>query len=38
MRGPGPKWHVKHRRWLGFNSEAVPPVGQRELSLLCCQP
>ena len=32
MRGPGPKWHAKHQRWLRFDSEAVSPDGQRELS------
>jgi hypothetical protein len=28
LRGPGPKWHAKHRAWLRFASEAVPPGGQ----------
>jgi hypothetical protein len=32
MRGPGPKWHAKHQRWLRFDSEAVSPDGQRQLS------
>jgi hypothetical protein len=32
MRGPGPKWRAKHQPWLGFESEAVPPAGQHELS------
>jgi hypothetical protein len=32
MRGPGPKWRAKHQRWLRFDSEAVPPGGQYELS------
>ena len=32
MRGPGPKWHAKHQRWLRFGSEAVSPDGQRQLS------
>ena len=32
MRGPGPKWHAKHRPWLRFDSEAVPPSGRHELS------
>jgi hypothetical protein len=30
--GPGPKWHAKHQRWLRFDSEAVSPDGQRQLS------
>jgi hypothetical protein len=34
MRGPGPKWRAKHQRWLKFDSEAVPPVGQHQLSPL----
>jgi len=32
MRGPGPKWRAKHRPWLRFDSEAVPPGEQHELS------
>ena len=32
MRGPGPKWRAKHQPWLRFDSEAVPPAGQQELS------
>ena len=32
MRGPGPKWRAKHQPWLRFDSEAVPPAGQHELS------
>jgi hypothetical protein len=32
MRGPGPKWRAKHQPWLRFDSEAVPPTGQHELS------
>ena len=32
MRGPGPKWRAKHQHWLRFDSEAVPPGGQHELS------
>ena len=33
MRGPGPKWRAKHQPpWLRFNSEAVPPAGQHQLS------
>jgi hypothetical protein len=31
MRGPGPKWRAKHRRWLRFDSEAAPPAGRHEL-------
>jgi len=32
MRGPGPKWRAKHQPWLMFDAEAVPPVGQHDLS------
>ena len=32
MRGPGPKWRAKHQPWLSFDSEAVRPGGQHELS------
>ena len=32
MRGPGPKWRAKHRRWLRLDSAAVSPDGQRQLS------
>jgi hypothetical protein len=32
MRGPGPKWRAKHQPWLRFESEAVRPGGQHELS------
>ena len=32
MRGPGPKWRAKHQPWPKFDSEAVPPAGQHELS------
>jgi hypothetical protein len=32
MRGPGPKWLAKHRPWLRFDSEAVPPGGPHEFS------
>jgi len=32
MRGPGPKWRAKHQPWLRFDSEAVPPGRQHELS------
>ena len=31
MRGPGPKWRAKHQHWW-FDSEAVPPGGQHDLS------
>ena len=31
MRGPGPKWRAKHRPWLRFDAEAVPPGGQHDL-------
>ena len=34
MRGPGPKWRAKHQRWLNFDSQAVPPTGQHQLSQL----
>jgi len=34
MRGPGPKWRAKHHPWLKFDSEAVPPAGQHQLSPL----
>jgi hypothetical protein len=32
MRGPGPKWRAKHQRWIKFDSEAVSPAGQHQLS------
>jgi len=32
MRGSGPKWRAKHQPWLRFDSEAVPPAGQHQLS------
>jgi hypothetical protein len=32
MRGPGPKWRTKHQPWLKFDSQAVPPAGQHQLS------
>jgi hypothetical protein len=32
MRGPGPKWRAKHQPWPRFDSEAVPPTGQHQLS------
>ena len=32
MRGPGPKWRAEHQPWLRFDSIAVPPGGQQELS------
>jgi hypothetical protein len=34
MRGPGPKWRAKHQPWLKFNSQALPPTGQHQLSPL----
>jgi hypothetical protein len=34
MRGPGPKWRVKHQPWLGVDPQPVPPAGQRQLSPL----
>jgi hypothetical protein len=38
MRGPGPKWRAKHHPRLGFDSEAVPPGGQHELSPVYVRP
>jgi len=38
MRGPGPRWHAKHQPWLRFDSEAVPPAGQHELSPVYVRP
>ncbi len=32
MRGPGPKWPARHQPRLRFDSEAVSPGGQHELS------
>ena len=32
MRGPGPKWRAKHQPWSRFDSEAVPPGGQHDVS------
>ena len=32
MRGPGPKWRAKHQPWPRFDSEAVAPAGQHQLS------
>jgi hypothetical protein len=32
MRGPGPKWRAKHKPWLSFDSGAVSPAGQYQLS------
>jgi hypothetical protein len=32
MRGPGPKWRAKHQSRPRFDSEAVPPAGQHQLS------
>jgi len=31
MRGPGPKWCVKHQRWLRFDSEALPTGDRHDL-------
>jgi hypothetical protein len=31
-RGPGPKWHAKHQSWPRFDSAAVPPRGEDQLS------
>jgi hypothetical protein len=38
MRGPGPKWRARHQPWLRFESEAVPPGGQHELSPVHVRP
>ena len=38
MRGPGPKWRAKHQPWSRFDSEAVPPAGQHELSPVYVRP
>ncbi|SDI27175.1 MULTISPECIES: hypothetical protein [Bradyrhizobium] len=38
MRGPGPKWRAKHQPRLRFESEAVRPGGQRELSPVYVRP
>jgi hypothetical protein len=38
MRGPGPKWRAKHQPWLRFESEAVRPGGQHELSPVHVRP
>jgi hypothetical protein len=38
MRGPGPKWHAKHRPWLRFAPQAVPPSGRHELSPVYVRP
>ena len=32
MRGPGPKWRVRHHPWPGFDGEAVLPARQRQRS------
>ena len=32
MRGPGPKWRAKHQPWLKFDSHAVLPTAQHQLS------
>jgi hypothetical protein len=31
-RAPGRKWRAKHQSWPRFDSEAVPPRGQDQLS------
>ena len=38
MRGPGPKWRTKRQPWSRFDSEAVPPGGQHELSPVHVRP
>ena len=38
MRGPGPKWRAKHQPRLRFESEAVRPGGQHELSPVYVRP
>jgi hypothetical protein len=38
LRGPGPKWHARHQPWLRFDSEAVPPGRQHELSPVRIRP
>jgi len=38
MRGPGPKWRAKHQPWSRFDSEAVWPAGQHELSPVHVRP
>lgn len=32
MRGPGPKWRARHQARPGYDSDAVPPAGQYQLS------
>jgi hypothetical protein len=32
MRGPGPKWRAKHQPWLRFDSKAVLPAEQHQLT------
>jgi hypothetical protein len=32
MRGPGPKWRARHQPWRAFDSSAVLPTGQQQLS------
>ena len=32
MRGPGPKWRAKHQPGLKFDSDAVLPTAQHQLS------
>jgi hypothetical protein len=38
MRGPGPKWRAKHQPCFRFDSEAVRPAGQHELSPVHVRP
>jgi len=38
MRGPGPKWRAKQQPGLRFDSEAVTPGGQHELSPVHVRP
>jgi hypothetical protein len=38
MRGPGPKWHARHRPWSRFDSEAIPLGVQHELSPVYVRP
>ncbi|UWU94225.1 hypothetical protein [Bradyrhizobium sp. CB1015] len=32
MRGPGPKWRIKHQPWQRSGSEAAPSTGHHQLS------
>jgi hypothetical protein len=34
MRGPGPKWHAKHRPWPGSASEVGSPAHQHRCACL----